>query len=132
MGIHCIGPTHYSVRHTDLEAGDSSGNCLTFHNINNNNDNNNMSRLPRVASSVCILFSMSALQSYYYPGHRRFRLTRTHYAYFPLPRKHSSQASFLQAHSCLSNHINLRILPGTHLTPGWRVANVDQCLAKGH
>ena len=24
------------------------------------------------------------------------------------------------------------LLPtGTHLTPGWRVANVDQCLAKG-
>ena len=31
-----------------------------------------------------------------------------------------------------SNHISFRILPGTHLTPGWRVANVDQCFAKGH
>ena len=27
----------------------------------------------------------------------------------------------------LANHV-----PGTNLTPGWRVANVDQCLAKGH
>ena len=27
--------------------------------------------------------------------------------------------------TCSSKHINFRILPGTHLTPGWRVANVD-------
>ena len=37
-----------------------------------------------------------------------FRLTRnTMYAHFPLPGDHSSA-------TCLSNHINFRILPGTN------------------
>ena len=52
------------------------------------------------------------------------------YAHSPLPGEHYSQASFVQAHTWKSNHISFRILPGTQLAPGWRVANVDQCLAK--
>ena len=87
-----------------------------------------------------VLYSASGPQAlskrftdkYYYPSHWIQANPHTIYAHSPLPVEHSSQASFLQAHTCSSNHIKYRILPGTHLTPGWRVANVDQCLAKGN
>ena len=49
-----------------------------------------MSCLPRVASSVFILFSLRALQSYHYPGHRIQAYPHTMYAHSPLPGEHSS------------------------------------------
>ena len=56
-------------------------------------NNNNMSCLPRVTSSVFILFSLRALQSYYYPGHRIQAYLHTMYAHSPLPGEHSASAS---------------------------------------
>ena len=51
-----------------------------------------MSCLPRVASSLFILFSLRALQSYYYPV-IGFRLTRTHIK-FPDFNRGSSTRNF--------------------------------------
>ena len=67
---------------------------------NNNNNNNNMSCLPRVASSVFTLFSLRALQSYYYPGHQILAYPHTMYAHSPLLGSIPASASFLQAHIC--------------------------------
>ena len=84
-------------------------------------------------TSVLILLLLRVLQLLLPPaGHRIQAYPHTMYAHFPLLREHSSQASFLHAHICSSNHISVRVLPDTHLPPGLRVANVDQCLAKGH
>ena len=71
--------------------------------------------------------SQSTLQIYIITPVIGFRLTRTKCMHILYSLgEHSSQVSFLQAHICF------RILPGTHLTCGWGVANVDQCLAEGH
>ena len=59
-----------------------------------------------IASSYIALFRTEGLLKalyryiYYYPGHRIQAYPHTMYAHSPLPGAHSSQASFLQAHTC--------------------------------
>ena len=64
----------------DTNTNDINNNDTTYNNNNDNNDgdkNSNMSCLPKVASSVSILFSLQALSSSNYSRFRRATLIRS-------------------------------------------------------
>ena len=66
--------------------------------------------------------SLSALQIYYYPGHWIQCLSSTHCVHNLHSLGSIPTGRYLTLTSCLTNNDG-RILPGTHLTPGWRVAS---------
>ena len=67
----------------------------------------------------------------YYPGHWIQYQSCTHSAPSQLPRSILARCYFRGAHMPHHATNNVRILPGTHYTPGWRAAMWIKCLAEG-
>ena len=66
--------------------------------------------------------SLSALQIYYYSGHWIQCLPARTVCTISTPWGAFQAGDYMTLKNCLTNNDG-RILPGTHLTPGWRVAS---------